>query len=89
MGEIRFLHLTDLEKTIRQWSEERRIWLFASSYINTKDNVEADQEARKFNPHIEWQLTNAEFQKLVSVFGEPKIDLFTSRTNAKCKTYIA
>lgn len=88
MGGIQFPHLTDLTKDIWQWCEERNIWLFAS-YINTKDNVEADQESRKANPDIEWQLPNTEFQKIVSLFGTPEIDLFASRTNAKCKTYVS
>lgn len=88
MGGIQFPHLTNLTKTIWQWCEKRNIWLFAS-YINTKDNIEADQESRKINPDIEWNLSDSEYQKVKSFFGEPVIDLFASRTNAKCKLYIS
>lgn len=88
MGGIQFPHLTDLTRTIWQWCEKRNIWLFAS-YINTTDNIEADQESRKVNPDIEWYLSASEYQRVVTAFGEPEIDLFASRTNAKCETYVS
>ncbi|CAG9136633.1 unnamed protein product [Plutella xylostella] len=56
MGGVQFPHLNNLARSIWQWCEERGIWLFAS-YINTKDNVEADEESRKVNPDVEWSLT--------------------------------
>lgn len=88
MGGVQFPHLNDLTRNIWQWCEERNIWIFAS-YINTKDNKEADQESRRANPDIEWQLNNSEYQKIVATFGQPEIDLFASRTNAKCTTYVS
>lgn len=88
MGGIQFPHLTGLTRTIWQWCEERNIWLFAS-YINTKDNIEADEESRKVNPDIEWHLSVSEFQRVVKAFSQPEIDLFASRTNAKCETYVS
>lgn len=88
MGGIQYPHLNDLTKTIWQWCEKRNIWIYAS-YINTKDNVEADQESRKVNPDIEWQLSASQFRTVVTTFGEPTVDLFASRTNAKCKTYVS
>lgn len=86
MGGIQFPHLNSLSRMIWQWCEERKIWIFAS-YINSKDNVEADRESR--NPDIELQLSNSDFQKVVNKLGNPEIDLFASRTNAKCNTYIS
>lgn len=86
MGGIQFPHLNNLSRMIWQWCEERKIWIFAS-YINTKDNVEADQESR--NPDIELQLSNSNFQQIVSKFGRPEIDLFASRTSAKCNSYVS
>ncbi|CAG9095573.1 unnamed protein product [Plutella xylostella] len=61
----------------------RRIWLFAS-YINTKENKEADQESRRLNCDTEWQLSQWAFEHIVDTFGQPEVDLFASRTNAKC-----
>lgn len=88
MGGIQFPHLNDLSRQIWQWCEERNNWLFAS-YINTKDNYEADQESRRFNPDTEWQLSNSAFNKISKSFGIPEIDLFASRANAKCKIYVS
>lgn len=58
MGGIQFPHLNGLTKNIWQWCEERNIMIFAT-YINTKDNVEADAESRRLNPDIEWQLSDS------------------------------
>lgn len=88
MGGIRFPYLNDLAKEIWQWCEMRQISLFAS-YINTHDNIEADQESRKMNVDIEWELSDWAFQKIVQTLGEPHIDLFASRTNAKCCQYVS
>lgn len=88
MGGIQFPHLHGLAKTIWQWCEKRNIWLFAS-YINTNDNVEADEESRRINVDTEWELSNWAFQMIVHKLGQPNIDLFASRTNAKCETYVS
>lgn len=88
MGGIRFPHLNNLAKQIWQWCEMRNITLFAS-YINTNSNIEADQESRKTNLDIEWELSNWAYQKIVQCLGNPQIDLFASRTNAKCRLYIS
>lgn len=88
MGGIQFPHLNILSRDIWQWCEKRRIWLYAS-YINTKDNVEADQESRKVNPDTEWQLSNSAFTLITNKLGQPDIDLFASRTNAKCNQFIS
>lgn len=86
MGGVQFKHLNDIAREIWQWCEKRRLWVFAS-YINTKDNFEADAESRKLN--IEWELSEYYFQKIVKSFGEPDIDLFASRINNKCKSFVS
>lgn len=88
MGGIQFPHLNDLARSIWQWCEQRRLWLFAS-YINTKDNIEADEESRSVNPDTELELCSSAFQTIVDQFGQPDIDLFASRINAKCDTYVS
>lgn len=89
MGGIQYPHLNELAKKIWQWCETRQIWLFAS-YINTRENKEADKESRKINnPDIEWSLSNRVYIDIVKNLGTPEIDLFASRTNAKCDVYIS
>lgn len=88
MGGIRFPHLNSLSRQIWQWSEQRNIWLFAS-YINTKENVQADKESRRLNPDTECELSNSAFEKIAKHFGEPAIDLFASRANAKCQNFMS
>lgn len=88
MGGIQFPHLNSLAWSIWQWCEKRQIWLQAS-YINTKDNKEADQASRIQNPDTEWELTQTGYNYILQQFGEPDIDLFASRTNAKCQTYVS
>lgn len=88
MGGIQFPHLNTLARDIWQWCESKQLWLCAS-YINTKDNVEADEESRKTNPDGEWELSGAAFNRIVKKLGTPQIDLFASRTNAKCPEYVS
>lgn len=88
MGGIRFPHLNDLAKTIWQWCEKSNISVFAS-YINTHENIEADEESRKTNVDTEWELSDWAFRTIVQTLGNPDVDLFASRTNAKCSRYIS
>jgi hypothetical protein len=85
-GGIQFPHLNNITREIWQYCEERNIWIYAS-YINTKDNFEADRESRKIN--IEWELCSKAYRKITNKFGKPEIDLFASRTNAKCDRFIS
>lgn len=87
MGGIQFPHLNNLSRLIWQWCEERNVWIFAS-YVNTKENI-ADSESRIINPDTEWELSDTAFQTIVGRFGQPEIDLFASRANAKCENYVS
>lgn len=86
MGGVQYPHLNGLAYQIWQWCEKRNIWIFAS-YINTKQNIEADIESRKINPDIEWSLSDQAFKTIIRKLGQPVIDLFASRINAKCHVY--
>lgn len=88
MGGIQFPHLNNLTRLIWQWCEERELWLFAS-YINTKDNKEADEESRRVNPDIELVLSKEAYDVIALNLGTSEIDLFASRTNAKCNLYVS
>lgn len=88
MGGIQFPHLTDVTKKIWQWCEQRRLYIFAS-YIRSCDNSVADAESRKVHPDIEWELADDAFKDIVHSFGHPTVDLFASRVNNKCPSYVS
>lgn len=88
MGSVQYPHLNDVAKEIWQWCERRKLVVFAS-YINTKENREADILSRKKFIDTEWELCDLAFQKIVDNFGQPSIDLFASMCNAKCPVYVS
>ncbi|XP_026743374.1 uncharacterized protein LOC113505068 isoform X1 [Trichoplusia ni] len=88
MGGIQFPHLTELAKRLWQWCESRQLHVYAS-YISSVDNAEADAESRRIHPDIEWELSSIAFQRIAQAFGYPEIDLFASRLNKKCCTYVS
>lgn len=87
MGSIQFPHLNHVTREIWQWCEKRKIVIFAS-YINTKENHEADKLSRSKFSDTEWELGDYAFREIIQTFGMPKVDLFASRCNAKCPVYI-
>ncbi|CAK1578331.1 unnamed protein product [Parnassius mnemosyne] len=87
MGGIQFPHLNDITRRIWRWCEERNIVIYAS-YVNTKDN-RADAESRIVNPDTECELSDCAFHSIMSHFGQPEVDLFASRTNAKCPSFVS
>lgn len=87
MGSVQYSHLYQVTKDIWQWCEKRRLYIFAS-YINTKDNYEADYLSRKKFKDTEWELGDYAFEQIAEKFGQFDVDLFASRCNAKCPTYV-
>lgn len=88
MGGIQYPHLTEITRNIWDWCESKNLFVFAS-YIKSRDNCVADYESRKTHPDIEWELSDWAFETLTCTFGYPNIDLFASRINKKCDTYIS
>ncbi|KAL4711233.1 hypothetical protein ACJJTC_019074 [Scirpophaga incertulas] len=88
MGGDKHAKLTLLSRKIWQWCEARGIWLFAS-YIKSKENTDADLESRVLNVDVEWELSQAVFNKICNVLGKPDIDIFATRANKKCVRYIS
>lgn len=88
MGGIQYTHLNYITRNIWEWCEERRLYIFAS-YIKSKENVEADEESRRTNIDTEWDLSSTAFNKIVNYYGEPEVDLFATRLNAKCSSYVS
>lgn len=88
MGGVQYPHLTDITQQLWKWCEARKIIIHAD-YISSKDNSVADAESRKSHPDIEWEISERAFNKITNYFGIPEIDLFASRTNYKCDTYVS
>lgn len=88
MGSIQYRHLNKITRSLWEWCEQRGITVFAS-YINTKDNSDADQLSRKKFQDTEWELNNDAFKDIIRCFGNPQIDLFASRCNTKCPIYVS
>lgn len=86
MGGIQYPGLNVIARDIWQCCERRNIWIFAT-YIASRDNVEADMGSRIINIDTEWELAPWIFDVIVKEFGQPEIDLFASRANAKCKMF--
>lgn len=87
MGSVQYPHLNDESRHIWKWCERRRIVILAS-YINTKDNQEADKLSRTKFQDTEWELGNYAYEEIKHKLGSPNIDLFASRCNSKCNTFV-
>lgn len=87
MGSVQYPHLNNEARDLWEWCERRRIIVFAS-YINTKDNTEADLLSRKKFKDTEWELCDYAYNKIKQKLGTANIDLFASRCNSKCDVYI-
>lgn len=75
-------------RKIWRWAELSNNWLTAS-YIPGKENTLADFRSRNFRDHLEWELNPIIFDQLCQLWGNPEIDLFASRINAKCLRYVS
>lgn len=88
MGSVRQPKLNLLARKIWKWCQNRNIWLFAS-YINSKENWQADKESRSIQSNTEWSLNPIAFDKIVKHLGKPIVDLFASKNNFKCPKYVS
>ncbi|XP_015119029.1 uncharacterized protein LOC107042483 [Diachasma alloeum] len=88
MGSVQFNKLNTESRRLWQWCEERSLWVFAS-YIQSKENFEADAESRKLPTDTEWELASWAFSRINNSFGPFEVDLFASYLNHKCENYAA
>lgn len=88
MGGIQYPKLTEITRSIWKWCEDRMIWIHAS-YIESKENKEADEQSRVLPHDTEWELADLAFETIVKKFGKFDIDLFASRANSKCNEYVS
>lgn len=88
MGGIQHEKYNILARTIWQWAEERSNFLYAT-YIKSAENKEADFLSRIKYPDTEWSLDHQTFFRVTKQFGEPQIDLFATKINAKCPCFVS
>ena len=88
MGGCKSLACNAIAKMIWSWAITKGIWLSAS-YISGSVNVDADNLSRNLNLNLEWMLSANTFQKIITFYGQPDIDLFASRLNAQLEDYIS
>ena len=88
MGGLRSEECNAVAKEIWDWAEQSENWL-SIAHIPGVDNCVADYLSRHFSDRIEWSINMKIFKKICKVFGQPTVDLFASRTNAKVDKYVA
>ena len=85
---VQFPKLNALAREIWPWCEKRKLFIFAS-YIKSRENKEADTASRNLQMETEWTLANWAYNRLIKKWGKPTIDLFATRINTKCTTFIS
>lgn len=88
MGGVKFPEYNKLSRDIWEWAETRKIHLHAS-YIKSADNKVADELSRLKNDDTEWELNSDVFRIISNNFGVPQIDLFATKSNAKCDQFVS
>lgn len=88
MGSIKYKQLNIIAKLLWSYCEINNIFIYAS-YINTKENIEADFLSRVTSTETEYELNQDIFTKIIRQFGKPQIDLFASKINKKCNKYFS
>ena len=87
MGGCKSTMCDKMSREIWQWCISRNIWVSAA-HVPGRLNTIADERSRKFNDRAEWKLNRQVFDRIVSHFGVPEIDLFASRLNAQVEKYV-
>ncbi|KAJ8041499.1 hypothetical protein HOLleu_12330 [Holothuria leucospilota] len=88
MGGIKSNSCNDLVQSIWQWCINRNIWISAS-HIPGTENTEADLLSRDPTGNTECMLNPTIFRTIVSLWGQPEIDLFASRINCQLHKYVS
>lgn len=88
MGSVQYSSLNREARRLWQWCEARSLWVLAS-YIQSKQNIEADAESRRLPTDTEWELADWAFSSINESFGPFDVDLFASYLDHKCRDYVA
>lgn len=86
MGGVRSDKCRKVAFELWQWCEHRRIWLYACHLPGVYNEI-ADSLSRHFSSAVEWELSQEIFRQIVVSFGQPTVDLFANRHNAKVNKY--
>lgn len=78
----------EITKKLWTWCIQHDIWITAV-HIPGKENIVADRESRERRRDTEWKLDNEIFQKIVSLWSKPSVDLFASRLNYQIKPFVS
>ena len=70
--------LNELARTIWLWCINKNIWL-SVAYIESENNIEADNESRLNHDNLEWKLNTKVFEYITELFYVPDVDMFASR----------
>lgn len=70
------------------WCLQRNL-LISATHLPGVSNVDADAQSRMVHENTEWQLNPGVFHNLVSMWGNPEVDLFASRLNHQVAAYVA
>ena len=88
MGGTHSRPCNDITREILLWCKAKGLTL-AIAHLPGKLNIEADKASRVFNDDTEWSLDVGEYNRLVTLWGRPSIDMFASRLNYKLTPYVA
>ena len=89
MGTSHSVELNHLTFLMWTWCSLRNIWISAA-HIPGASNVVADKESRKINLDAEWMLNKDLFKEACFVLDIfPCMDLFASRVNKQCDSYVS
>lgn len=88
MGGTHSRDCNEIARETLMWCKDRGISL-AVTHLPGKLNVEADLASRHFHDDTEWSLDTHVYNSLITKWGNPGIDLFASRLNAKLPCYAA
>lgn len=88
MGGVQSKECNAEAKLIWNYCEQNKLWLIPA-HIAGKLNVQADSASHNFTDDVEWELSNKLWDKIVNKWGQPDIDMFASRINNKCDTFIS
>ena len=88
MGGSHSIPCNNIARQIWEWCIPRAVWLTVS-HIPGKDNIVADKASRIFDDSTEWKLDVSIFNKVISILGQPNIDMFASRLNFQITPYVS
>lgn len=76
----------NVAEQIWSWCETNSSWITAT-YLNTKDNIVADQASRQELDENDFFLDSNSFSQIIKLFQTPELDLFATQNTRKCEKF--